>query len=150
MLLGQPIAFLSKMLNGNASLLSTYERELLALVTAMQKWGSCLLDQSFVIKTSQQALKFLLEQRVGTEWLTKLIRYVFKIEYIKERKNRVADALLRKGDEEKEVKGVLALITFPNPEWVDELKLSYKFSPEFAELLHKVEKIFEVPKGVKM
>lgn len=35
---GQPIAFLSKALKGKALDLSTYEKELLALVTAVQKW----------------------------------------------------------------------------------------------------------------
>lgn len=35
---GQPIAYMSKLLKGSALLLSTYEKELLALVAVVQKW----------------------------------------------------------------------------------------------------------------
>jgi hypothetical protein len=63
---GKPIAYLSKALKGRALLMSTYEKELFALVTAIQKWRPYLLGQSFVVKTDQQSLKFLLEQKVGT------------------------------------------------------------------------------------
>lgn len=55
---------MSKLLKGKALLLSTYEKELVVLVGAVQKWRPYLLGQSFVVKTDQQALKFLLEQRV--------------------------------------------------------------------------------------
>jgi hypothetical protein len=57
----QPIAFLSKALKGEAL---TYEKELFALVTTIQKWRPYLLGQSFVVKTDQRSLKFLLEQKV--------------------------------------------------------------------------------------
>lgn len=57
---------MSKLLKGRALLFSTYERELLALVIAIQKWLLYLLGQPFVVKTNQQALNFLLEQHVGT------------------------------------------------------------------------------------
>ncbi|XP_041009475.1 uncharacterized protein LOC121253540 [Juglans microcarpa x Juglans regia] len=50
---GQPIAFFSKALKGRALTLSTYEKEFLALVTAVQKWRPYLLGQSFTIKTDQ-------------------------------------------------------------------------------------------------
>ncbi|XP_042964611.1 uncharacterized protein LOC122298826 [Carya illinoinensis] len=57
----QPIAFYSKALKGKALFLSTYEKELLALVSAVQKWRPYLLGHSFKIKTDQQALKFLVD-----------------------------------------------------------------------------------------
>lgn len=63
---GQPIAYLSKALKGKALLLSTYENELFTLVTAVQKWRPYVLGQFFVIRTSQQALKYLLEQEIST------------------------------------------------------------------------------------
>jgi hypothetical protein len=84
---GKPIAYLSKALKGMALLMSTYEKELFALVTAIQKWRPYLLGQSFVVKTNQQSLKFLLEQKVGThfqqKWITKLLGYDFTVEYKK-------------------------------------------------------------------
>jgi hypothetical protein len=61
-----PIAFFSKALKGKALHMSTYEKELFALVSAIQKWRPYLLCNSFVVKTDQQSLKFLLEQKVGT------------------------------------------------------------------------------------
>ncbi|XP_035551117.1 uncharacterized protein LOC118349692 [Juglans regia] len=57
----QPIAYFSKALKGKALLLSTYEKELLALVSALGKYRPYLLGQPFKIKTDQQALKHLLE-----------------------------------------------------------------------------------------
>jgi hypothetical protein len=44
---GQPIAYLSKALKGQSLFLSTYEKELLSLVTTVQKWRPYLLGQSF-------------------------------------------------------------------------------------------------------
>lgn len=89
---------------GKALLSSTYERELLALVTVV-KWRPYLLGQSFKIKTGQQALNFLLEQKVGTEsqqkCATKLMGYDFSINYKSGKENKAADALSRKFEEEE-------------------------------------------------
>ena len=62
----RPIAYYSQGLKGKNLFLSTYEKELLALVLSVKKWRPYLLDKAFVIKTDQQSLKHLLEQRVGT------------------------------------------------------------------------------------
>ena len=79
----RPLAFHSQALKGRSLLLSTYEKELLALVTVVKKWRPYLVGRPFVIKTDQQSLKFLLEQRIGTpvqqKWLTKLFGYSFKV-----------------------------------------------------------------------
>ena len=63
---GRPIAFYSQPLKGKSAHLSTYEKELLALVTAVRKWRPYLFGKPFVIKTDHQSLKYLLEQRIGT------------------------------------------------------------------------------------
>lgn len=80
---GQYIAFYSKALKGEALLLSTYEKEFLALVSAVAKWRPYLLGHTFKIKTDQQALKHLLEQKITTEfhqrWLSKLMGYMTSI-----------------------------------------------------------------------
>jgi hypothetical protein len=92
----RPIAFLSKAFKGRAVLLSTYEKELLSLVIAVQKWRPYLLGHSFIVCTDHQALKFLLEQQVGTMvQQSKLLGYDFVIEFKKGRDNKVADALSR-------------------------------------------------------
>jgi hypothetical protein len=66
MQIGQPLAYLSQGLKGKSFSLSTYEKELLALVMAIRKWRHYLLGHSFKVRTDQQALKYLLEQRIGT------------------------------------------------------------------------------------
>lgn len=59
---GKPIAFMSKTLSVKHLALSTYEKELLAIVMATQKWHGYLQGHHFKIKTDHQSLKFLLEQ----------------------------------------------------------------------------------------
>jgi hypothetical protein len=96
---GHPITFFSQALKGRALLLSTYDKELLSLVSAVQKWRPYLLGHPFRVKTDQQALKYLLEQKVATvpqqRWISKLMGYDFTIEYKRGTENRVADALSR-------------------------------------------------------
>lgn len=59
--------------------------------------------------------------------LTKLLEYDFFIEYKNGKENRVADTLLRM--DEAVVEGVLTIITFPQPIWVEELRQSYVGDP---------------------
>lgn len=130
---GRPIAYLSQALKGKALNLSTYEKELLALVLSVQKWRPYLLGHRFVVRTDQQSLKFLLEQRIGTptqqRWLSKLLGYDFQVEYRKGKENKAADALSRKIEEEetKEVaaKGILRALSTPTSTWVTTVKDEY-------------------------
>ncbi|KAL5549218.1 hypothetical protein UlMin_004449 [Ulmus minor] len=46
-----PIAFFSQALQGNNLLLSTYEKEMLALILAVQKWKPYLLARKFIVRT---------------------------------------------------------------------------------------------------
>ena len=68
-------------------LLSTYEKELMALVLAVKKWRSYLLGRHFVVQTDQCSLKFLWEQQIMIEpqqkWLFKLMGYDLSIEFKK-------------------------------------------------------------------
>lgn len=96
---GQPIAFLSKGLSAQHQTLSVYDKELLALIMAVTKWSQYLTGRTFIVKTYQKALKFLLEQKLHTgtqlKWITRLMQYNFTIEYKKGKENKVADALSR-------------------------------------------------------
>lgn len=89
-----------------------------------------------------QALKFLLEQKVGTiaqqKWVTKLMGYNFRIKYKKGKENKVADTLSRKYEPEPQPEGVLAVISFPTSDWIHELKMSYSNSPELGDILSKL------------
>ncbi|GKB74330.1 putative mitochondrial protein [Tanacetum coccineum] len=96
---GHPISFLSKTLSPKHQALSTYEKEFLAVLMALDGWKGYLLDRHFKIKTDHFSLKYLLGQRLTTpfqtKWLPKLLGYDYEISYKKGSDNCVADALSR-------------------------------------------------------
>ncbi|GJX33952.1 putative mitochondrial protein [Tanacetum coccineum] len=95
----RPIAFLSKTLALKHQSLYVYEKELSAVVLALQKWRGYLFDMHFKIKTDNFSLKYVLDQRITTpfqsKWLLKLLVFDYEIEYKQGKDNVVADALSR-------------------------------------------------------
>lgn len=89
-----PVAYISRTLSLKNQALSVYDKELLALVFAVEKWHSYLIIQPFIIKTDQKSLRYLLEQKLTTPsqfgWLAKYI-----IQYKQGKEILVADALSR-------------------------------------------------------
>lgn len=69
---GKPISFFSKSLGVKAAGQSIYEKEALAILEALRKWRHYLLENSLVIRTDQQSLKFMTTQRL-TESITEVI-----------------------------------------------------------------------------
>lgn len=80
---GMPIVFMSQAIHGKAQNLSTYEKELMAIVLAVKKWRSYLLGHTFRVQTDQQSIKYLLKQKIGTplqqKWMSKLLDYDFVV-----------------------------------------------------------------------
>nr|GEU63151.1 hypothetical protein [Tanacetum cinerariifolium] len=93
-----PIAFFSKALGPKHLQLATYEKELLAIVAAIQRWKGYLLGRPFVIKTDHQALKYILEQKECNptlqKWLSKLLGLQYTVLYQKSNENQVADVFV--------------------------------------------------------
>jgi len=99
---GRPMAYMSKALSNQSRQLSTYEREMLAILHAVTKWRPYLIGQRFTIRTDQRSLPYFMEQRVHTpaqqRWVTKLLGYDYELVYKKGIENRAADALSRQPD----------------------------------------------------
>ncbi|XP_016495999.2 putative mitochondrial protein AtMg00860 [Nicotiana tabacum] len=63
---GKLIAFFSKALAPRHMGLSTYEKEYMVVLSAVDKWRHYLQGDHFIIRTDHQSLKYLLEQRITT------------------------------------------------------------------------------------
>ncbi|CAJ2638342.1 unnamed protein product [Trifolium pratense] len=96
---GRPIAYMSQTLSDRAQGKSVYERELMAIVVAIQKWRPYLLGRHFQVHTDQKSLKHITEQKTMGEdqqkWIAKLIGFDFEVKYKPGKENSVADALSR-------------------------------------------------------
>lgn len=125
MLQEHPIAYFSQILHGKHLLLSTYEKEILALILAVQKWRPYLLGKQFTVHTEHQSLKYLWSQKITTSaqkrWLYKLMGYDFKVEYKRGGENILVDALSRR-HEGKENYGSLYAFTQLIPHWLEAIK----------------------------
>lgn len=94
-----PIAYVSKALGPRTKGLSTYEKECLAIMLAVEHWRSYLQYAEFLILTDHKSSMNLTDQRLHTYWqqkaYTKLLGLQFKICYKKGIHNGAADALSR-------------------------------------------------------
>nr|CAD1837126.1 unnamed protein product [Ananas comosus var. bracteatus] len=128
---GRPIAFMSKPLSPRNQQLSTYEREMLAIVIAIQKWRPYLIGRHFKVKTDHQSLKYLLEQRVSTpsqqKWISKLMGYDYELVYKNGRENVVADALSRAPS--------LQAISAIHTDLLEQIKLSWNQDDRIKKIL---------------
>ncbi|KAJ3707248.1 hypothetical protein LUZ61_010953 [Rhynchospora tenuis] len=139
---GKPIAFLSKSLGPKSQTLSTYEKEFLALLTAVQKWKHYLIGQPFTIKTDQISLEYLLEQRLNTtmqhKGLCKLLGLDYKVEYKKGVDNKAADAMSRLQCQNWGNTANIHVISELIPTWVLDIKQSYTDDQWIANTINKL------------
>lgn len=113
----KPIAYFSKALSTNLNK-STYEKEWITLVLAVQHWRPYLLGRRFVVYSDQQSLRHLPQQCITTadqqNWIAKPLGYQFNVVYKPEPANKVVDSLLRLF-KEGELKSVTSF-----PMWMQE------------------------------
>ncbi|KAE8698135.1 pentatricopeptide repeat-containing protein [Hibiscus syriacus] len=96
----QPIAYFSEKLKGAQLNYSTYDKELLALVRALEVWQHYLLPKEFVIHTDHESLKWLNGQgklnKRHARWVEFIESFPYIIKYKQGKDNIVADALSRR------------------------------------------------------
>nr|XP_027122192.1 uncharacterized protein LOC113739147 [Coffea arabica] len=97
---GRPIAYFSEKLNGAALNYSTYDKELYALIRALQVWQHYLRPKEFMIHTDHESLKYLKAQHTLSKkharWIAFVESFPYVIKYKASRSNVVADALSRR------------------------------------------------------
>lgn len=121
-----------------------YDRELLDVVYAVEKWHHYLSALPFIIKTYQRSLKYLLEKHLSTpsqySWLTNLMGLTYEIQYKKGRENGVVDALARATHEE------LLQMTISNisTELRDLIKKEWVQDKKLAQLIQQLQQHLEL------
>jgi hypothetical protein len=60
----KPIAFMSQAIGPKAAALSTYDKEALAIIEAIKKWKHYFAGSSLIIRTDQQSLRFIQDQKL--------------------------------------------------------------------------------------
>ncbi len=99
----QPVTFSSNKLKGAELNYSTYDKELLAIITAIKKWKCYVTGLPVEVWTDHISCKYILTQDSfqssrQQRWVEFLLPFNIKIKYIKGSDNRVADALSRRSD----------------------------------------------------
>jgi hypothetical protein len=132
---GKPLAYYSSSLCPRNAALSTYEKEALAIIESLKRWCHYFLGNKLIIKTDQESLKFMTDQRMATgiqhKLMLKLLEFDFTLEYKKGKENVVADALSRKQHT------VLALSAV-TPLWITEVENSYSSNANCKLLLEQL------------
>jgi hypothetical protein len=114
--------------------MSAYEKEALAIIEALKHWRHYFLGSKLIIKTDQQSLKYITEQRVAEgiqhKLMLKLLEFDFSIEYKKGKENLVADALSRQFCQ-------LLSVSMAKPMWIKEILASYTDDATIKPLLEQ-------------
>lgn len=133
---GHPLAYLSKALGPRTQGLSTYEKESMAIILAVDHWRQYLQHAMFVIKTDQRSLVHLDDQHLTTPWqhkaMTKLLGRQYRLVYKKGSDNTAADALSRRTGHSE---GELAAVSTCVPTWLSEVAEGYEKDPHTKKLL---------------
>ncbi|KAL0556065.1 hypothetical protein IC582_004570 [Cucumis melo] len=133
----RPIAYYSHTLALRDRARPVYERELMAIVLASQRWRPYLFGGKFLVKTDQKSLKFLPEQRViqpqYQKWIAKLLGYSFDVVYKPGFENRATDALSRKSSD-VQLYGLSVPVTVDLKVTKEEVDKDPKFQKIIAEM----------------
>ena len=135
---GHPLAFISKSLGPRMRSLSTYEKEYLAIMVAVDQWRSYLQHAEFVIFSDHRSLSHIADQRLHTPWqlkmYTKLAGLQYTVVYKPGTSNMAADALSRHPAPPAQ----LNAISYSTPEWLSAVVAGYDSDPASSKLLQEL------------
>jgi hypothetical protein len=102
----------------------TYDKETLAIIESLKRWKHYFAGATLIIRTDQQSLKYIQEQKLpeGTQHklLVKLLDYNYKVEYKKGRENRAVNALYKIDNSSQ-----AHALTFVTPLWITKVQDDY-------------------------
>ena len=97
---GHAISYESRRFHPQERVLGIYEKELLAVMHALDSWKHYLLGNPFIIRTDHQSLKYFMTQTKLSDkqmrWANFISQFHFHIAHIPGKQNVVADALSRR------------------------------------------------------
>ncbi|WZY86898.1 hypothetical protein YC2023_033282 [Brassica napus] len=132
----RPIAYFSEKLGGATLNYTTYDKELYALVRALQTWQHYLWPKEFVIHTDHESLKYLKSQnklsKRHARWVEFIETFPYVIKYKQGKENIVADALSRRY--------VLLNTLDVKLLGFEQIKVMYENDPEFKDAYKSCEK----------
>lgn len=136
----RPLAFMSQSLRKRHQGLSTFEKEIISLLLAVDKWRHYLHLHHFIITTGHFSLKFLQEQKTTTslphKGLTKLMGLSYGIQYRKGVENLVADALSRKHEQATiNNQSQYLMLTQLQSKWLEEVLSSSEGDQEVVQAI---------------
>ena len=101
--------------------MSIYEKKMMVVVYAVQKWRSYLIGRHFKIYMDHFSLKHMINQCISTpreqKWLSKLIGCDFEIHHRSGKENKATDVLSRMNESIE--KAIMMVISFMLVEWVE-------------------------------
>ncbi|WVZ95539.1 LOW QUALITY PROTEIN: hypothetical protein U9M48_041292 [Paspalum notatum var. saurae] len=135
---GHPLAFLSKPLGPRNRGLSTYEKEYLAILIAVDQWRHYLQAAEFLTITDHRSLSHLNEQRLHTPWqqkvFAKFLGLQYRIVYRKGSANNAADALSRRPHDISQSFALSAAV----PSWLADVSDGYQHNFAAQSLIAKL------------
>ncbi|KAH9313586.1 hypothetical protein KI387_022213 [Taxus chinensis] len=138
---GRPITFEIRQFKGKNMLKLVYEKEMMAILHAVNQWRPYLMSRHFKVKIDHDSLKYFLEQRLSSEeqqkWVTKKLGYDFEIIYKKGKENVVVDALSRRDTSTDALVCGMSMLT---ADWVDEARLEWDQDKDTKSLIHNIKK----------
>ncbi|GBG59791.1 hypothetical protein CBR_g54895 [Chara braunii] len=135
----RPVEFMPARMPSEKVATSTYERELYALMQALEHWKHYLLGRHFKVYSDHETLRWLKTEAKMTpkltRWAAEIDQYDFELKPVKGKYNVVADALSRRSD----YFGVIVHYLDIGKDLQEKVRQAYAHDPIYNDLLKRVK-----------